>query len=117
MLAEGNSVSLFNDPLLLNDRKTIWFLQSGSLALFTINVQNSNRVKQPLNQNQALLFAAGAVGKLLALLFIPLPNLKICAEYAILSMRSPVLHASAFDASRCEMNGGIKTVAQYSLIH
>lgn len=48
MLAEGNSVSLFeepyffksNDPLLLNDPETIWFVQSGSLALFAINVQN-----------------------------------------------------------------------------
>lgn len=49
---------------------TAWFVQSGSLALFAINVQNSNRVKQSLNQNQALLFAAGAVGKLWTLLFI-----------------------------------------------
>lgn len=48
MLAEGNSVSLFgepyffksNDPLLLDDPETIWFVQSGSLALFAINVQN-----------------------------------------------------------------------------
>ena len=71
MLAEGNSVSLCgepyffksNDPLLLNDAETIWFVQSGSLALFAINVQNSNRVKQPLNQNEALLFVAGAVEK------------------------------------------------------
>ena len=78
MLAEGNSVSLFgepyffksNDPLLLKEPETIWFVQSGSFALFAINVQNSNRVKQPLNQNEALLFAAGAVGKLWTLLFI-----------------------------------------------
>lgn len=48
MLAEGNSVSLCgepyffksNDPLLLNDPETIWFVQSGSVALFAINVQN-----------------------------------------------------------------------------
>lgn len=48
MLAESNSVSLFgepyffksNDPLLLDDPETIWFVQSGSLALFAINVQN-----------------------------------------------------------------------------
>ncbi len=48
MLAEGNSVSLFgkpyffksNDPLLLDDLETIWLVQSGTLALFTINVQN-----------------------------------------------------------------------------
>jgi NHLM bacteriocin system ABC transporter ATP-binding protein len=48
MLAEGNSVSLFgepyffksNDPLLLDNPETIWFVQSGSLALFAINVQN-----------------------------------------------------------------------------
>jgi NHLM bacteriocin system ABC transporter ATP-binding protein len=48
MLAEGSSVNFFgepyffksNDPLLLDDRDTIWFVQSGSLALFAINVQN-----------------------------------------------------------------------------
>lgn len=48
MLAEGSSVNSFgepysfksNDPLLLDDRDTIWFVQSGSLALFAINVQN-----------------------------------------------------------------------------
>ena len=48
MLAEGNSASLFgepyffksNDPLLLDDPETIWFVQSGSLAIFAINVQN-----------------------------------------------------------------------------
>ncbi len=48
MLAENNNVSLFaeayffksNDPLLLDNPETIWLVQSGSLALFAIEVQH-----------------------------------------------------------------------------
>ncbi|MBN3960005.1 NHLP bacteriocin export ABC transporter permease/ATPase subunit [Nostoc sp. NMS8] len=48
MLAEDNSINLFpepyffksNDPLLLDDPETIWLVQSGSLALFTIAIQH-----------------------------------------------------------------------------
>jgi hypothetical protein len=47
MLAEHNltnlpeDVYLFkgNEPLLLDERKTVWLVKSGSLALFVINVE------------------------------------------------------------------------------